>query len=155
MKQEFIYILVGFPHSYMRARGRRWEIEKPMNELHRKRRKGESYDEILLKNLENQWGAFRESDQYHEILMGGVNKGFFLSKEDAIAFLEENGDSIHEGAYYTHFLIEMRRIGYEGYGFGDDVETWFVGESTGEGWHDYRYVPCERPECFTGVMGFA
>jgi hypothetical protein len=156
MKQEYIYILVAFTYKQMEAEAKLYAITEPLEKLHHKRRKGEQIDELLEADLRNQIKEFRNSSEYQNIPMGSVNKGFFLTREDAIKVLENYGHSIHEGAYYTHFLIEKRAIGYEGYCFGEDGdETWYKGESIGDGWHDYRYVPCEKPEFFERTVGFA
>ena len=153
-KQKYIYVLVGFNFLYMKAKEKYRELEKRSSVIYKTRNDSEENQKIY-ESIKQDFKEFKNTKEYNYILMGSHNKGYFLTKKDAVNFIEKNGGNIHEGAYYTHFLIEKHGVGYEGYCFGDNAETWFRGESTGDGWWDYRYVPCEKPECFCGTISFA
>jgi hypothetical protein len=153
-KQKYIYVLVGFNFLYMKAKEKYRELEKRSSVIYKTRNDSEENQKIY-ESIKQEFKEFKNTKEYNYILMGSHNKGYFLTKKDAVNFIEKNGGNLHEGAYYTHFLIEKHGVGYEGYCFGDNAETWFRGESTGDGWWDYRYVPCEKPECFCGTISFA
>jgi len=138
-----VFLLVGI--SYLHVEGRK--MRHRLDELYRTDK-----EKAIALNKE-----YRASKEFvSHIGSSTVLKGIFETQKEAIDFLQENQNHIHEGAYYTYFVIEKRYFGYEGYSFFEvDPELWFEGQSCGSDWHDYKYVQCEKPEFYKGIIGFA
>lgn len=131
-----LYIVVAFNHVYISTQIKLREFEDAKDR--------EGYMQFV-------------KDNYHAIFGGNSNFGYFKSQQEAIDYIKEFGYSIHEGAYYTHLLIEEHGYGWDNLVWGDDYasEMWFEGKSTGDEWQDYEYNQIERPECLRGIVGFA
>jgi hypothetical protein len=84
------------------------------------------------------------------------SKGYFQTQKEAIDFIQDNQQSIHEGCYFPYIVVERRFFGWEAYDLSDseESEVWFKGEKTGPEFHDYKYTRCEKPEFFKNVFGF-
>jgi hypothetical protein len=95
-----------------------------------------------------------EIPKYHPEAL--YSKGYFQTKEEALKFIEDNQQCIHEGNYFPYIMVERRFFGWEAYDLSDseESETWFKGEKTGPDFYDYKYTRCEKPEFLKNIFGF-
>lgn len=137
---KYIYIVVGFPFSYVKG----CTYLNWYSSFHKKH-KGARMTDISPKSQEK---------RLKSMISKPKNMGYFESLDDAKRAIAENGYHMHEGAYYTHLLIEEIPIGQiDAYDF--EPKHWYKGYSTGNGWNDYEYRKCRRPRWAKGTFGFS
>lgn len=152
MENDCYYALLAFDFQTMKA----LEIWKELSDKAESKYREDKANGKKPKSRgrSKEYEKFQKSEHYTHLFKHPYTKGIFKSKQDAVDVIEKYGYSIHEGNYYTHLLIERGYYGAEGIDLSDDAETWYIGESTGPEYEDYRYVETERPHVFQGTRCF-
>lgn len=149
-KNKAVFVLIGFSFQQIAAAKGFYAMES----RYRKLRKSGLSKSVIEKELRAEFGAFRKNNLYNKAT-GIASNGIFATKEAAQKYLKDFGGQMHEGGYYTYFLIEKRPFGYENISDDPDAETWYKGKSTGKGWFAYKYYPCKKPKFYTGTVFFS
>jgi hypothetical protein len=140
MKNKYIWIVVGFSTNYIAG----LEYHQESEQYARDKMKRNGYSRC---------SDFMTPDEQIERLKHSIpkpaNRGYFLSKKEAEAYIKKYPDAIHE-YYYSFLCLEKHYLGVaDSHAFGeDDEETWF--ELVGD---DYKKV--DRPDFALGVCSFA